>query len=42
MAHTMATASRAAMSFFIAFFMEKPLSFLPLAAPLRFAQGVGV
>ena len=43
MAQTIATASSAAMSFFIAFFMEKaPFFFLPLAAPLRFAQGVGV
>ena len=34
MAQTIATASSAAMSFFIAFFMEKaPFFFLPLAAP---------
>ena len=43
MAHTMATASSAAMSFFIAFFMEKS-SFLFSAPcrPLHFAQGGGV
>ena len=44
MAQTIATASSAAMSFFIAFFMEKaPFFFLPLAAPcILHRGGVGV
>lgn len=43
MAQTIATASSAAMSFFIAFFMEKaPFFFLPLAAPCILHRGGGV
>ena len=41
MAQTIATASSAAMSFFIAFFMEKAPFFSAPCRPLHFAQGGG-
>ena len=39
MAQTIATASSAAMSFFIAFFMEKAPFFFAPCRPLHFVQG---